>query len=471
MLRTAVPLFGTALKSRSVIVSAQRRLNCYIESAGEDQEKGPFSIHGIPGLTLFADLGLIVRANYSDIVGDRVFYLAGNTLFEVSSGATIVSRGTIGTSSGRASMASNGTQIMIVDGSLGYIYNTGTTVLAQITDVDFPANPTTVVFHNGRFLVSFANSGRMYGSSIYDGLSWIGTDFVTAESNPDNLIAVDVSRGDAVLFGSDTTEFFQDVGGSGFPYLRIQGATADWGLAARDSIGRVGDTLMFLSRRAGEPVVIKLDGYQSEVVSDTDTAYNISRLSRVDDATGFGYMHGGHAFYQLNFPIAQKSFLYDDTSGLWSELQSYGMSRHRGETVARVGAKTLISDSTNGKIYYVNPDDMTENFEAVPFEVIGRHIFNADNQQFLGEIQADFETGVGTVNGLDPQAMLNISRDGGHTYGTDRWTSIGKLGEYKRRAIWRRNGNARDMTIRLRVTDPVKRVLTGASAIFVQGTS
>jgi hypothetical protein len=35
-------------------------------------------------------------------------------------------------------MAHNGTQVMIVDGSNGYIYNTSTTVFAQIVDADFP---------------------------------------------------------------------------------------------------------------------------------------------------------------------------------------------------------------------------------------------------------------------------------------------------------------------------------------------
>jgi hypothetical protein len=77
----------------------------------------------------------------------------------------------------------------------------------------------------------------------------------------------------------------------------------------------------------------------------------------------------------------------------------------------------------------------------------------------------------GLVNGqmtwnttMTPRAMLEWSDDGGHTWSNQHWRSIGQIGQYKNRAIWRKLGKARSRIFRLTVTDPVKIVLLGADA-------
>ena len=71
------------------------------------------------------------------------------------------------------------------------------------------------------------------------------------------------------------------------------------------------------------------------------------------------------------------------------------------------------------------------------------------------------EGGVGdlSVTAGNPTVMLTISRDGGHTFGQELWTTIGAQGEFTMRAEWRRLGCARDWVFKLRMTDPVKFVL------------
>jgi hypothetical protein len=58
--------------------------------------------------------------------------------------------------------------------------------------------------------------------------------------------------------------------------------------------------------------------------------------------------------------------------------------------------------------------------------------------------------------------MLQISRDGGHTWGKELWTTFGKIGQYLSRAEWRRLGMSRDWLFKLRITDPVKVVMIAA---------
>jgi hypothetical protein len=74
------------------------------------------------------------------------------------------------------------------------------------------------------------------------------------------------------------------------------------------------------------------------------------------------------------------------------------------------------------------------------------------------------EAGVGktTGQGSDPIIMLQVSKDGGHTWGNEIWVPFGKIGEYRRRAVWRRLGRSRDWVFKFRVTDPVKTVFVAA---------
>ena len=70
-----------------------------------------------------------------------------------------------------------------------------------------------------------------------------------------------------------------------------------------------------------------------------------------------------------------------------------------------------------------------------------------------------------TVVGANPQLMLRWSDDGGHTWSNERWTSMGRIGEYGHRTIWRRLGmtlKLRDRVYEVSGTDPVKVAIVGA---------
>jgi hypothetical protein len=59
--------------------------------------------------------------------------------------------------------------------------------------------------------------------------------------------------------------------------------------------------------------------------------------------------------------------------------------------------------------------------------------------------------------------MLRWSNDGGSTWSKEYWVSIGSIGRYKNRAIWRRLGMARDRIFEVSITDPVKAVIVSAN--------
>jgi hypothetical protein len=65
----------------------------------------------------------------------------------------------------------------------------------------------------------------------------------------------------------------------------------------------------------------------------------------------------------------------------------------------------------------------------------------------------------------DPRVMLRWSDDGGHTWSNEHWASMGKIGEYGKRVIWRRLGmttKLRDRVYEISGSDPVKIAIMGA---------
>jgi len=72
---------------------------------------------------------------------------------------------------------------------------------------------------------------------------------------------------------------------------------------------------------------------------------------------------------------------------------------------------------------------------------------------------------VGSAPDADPRVMLRWSDDGGHTWSNEHWASMGKLGEYGKRVIWRRLGmttELRDRVYEVSGADPVKIAIMGA---------
>jgi hypothetical protein len=193
---------------------------------------------------------------------------------------------------------------------------------------------------------------------------------------------------------------------------------------------------------------------------------------------GYTYQQDGHAFYVLNFPNANTTWVYDVATGAWHERASWvddQFARHRSNCQMNFNNKIVVGDYENGNIYYFDLDKYDDyngvqkwlrSWRALP---TGENNLKRTTQHSL---QLDCQTGVGldgTTQGTDPQVMLRWSDDGGHTWSNEHWKSMGKIGAYGYRTIWRRLGmtlKIRDRVYELSGTDPVKIAIMGAELIL-----
>jgi hypothetical protein len=80
--------------------------------------------------------------------------------------------------------------------------------------------------------------------------------------------------------------------------------------------------------------------------------------------------------------------------------------------------------------------------------------------------------GANVPQGANPQVMLRISKDGGVTWGPERWRSAGTIGKYLTRARWlQATGNYRQGVCEITVSDPVSWQMLAAMGEPVEGSS
>jgi len=452
-------LLGLGVQSGFPTCTAQERVNCYLEQR-QDGEQISMAAIGTPGLTLFSNLGVnVVRGLYSS--ENYAYAVAGNAFYRIDNAGTASIVGTIGSSSGNVYMSSNGTQIFIADNTPNaYYYTIASNTLAASNSPQLVSSS----FLDGYIIGNEYNTGRYYISGLYDASTWNPSEYATAESNPDNLSRVFTDQGGCILFGLFTTEIVGNTGAADFPFGRV-GYPIEWGLYATDSVAKVGDGVAFLARnRLGQAQVVIMNGYTPQRISTHDIERLLNDSSTLEAASGFSYMTNGHIIYQLN--AGGKTYLYDVASGAWSFGKSQGLTRSISDKSVNLINRTLVSHYSSGRIFVLGDDVYDEAGDPLVMSITGTHIFGAGDEVSLAELFVDCETGVGasTGQGVDPQMMLQISRDGGHTWGTEHWRDMGSIGDYSTRCTWFRMGRGYRLTVKVAISDPVKRCIIGAYA-------
>lgn len=457
-----IPFVGGSYEAYSKNLNSQTCVNFYPELSPNG--KSVSALYNTPGLDQFIDLGAeTIRGGI--VVNELLYIVHKNKFYEINNAGAQTSRGTLNTSEGVVSIAHNGTQICIVDGTNGYIYTIATTTLTQISDVDFPNGCTSVTFLASRFVTDSTTTGRLYWSALLDGTNWSGLSYATAEADPDSIKRVISNNGQLYLFGADTLEPWFTTTDTSLPYSPIGGAAREWGTSARWSVAKTGDTLVWLSVKNGGYKIVMLNGIEPVPISTPALEYAVASYNRdygISDAEAYSYTEAGHTFYVISFPTANKTWVYDINSGHWHERRS-GDSRHLSRFYFHFINYHIVSDYSTGKLYKMRNDIYTDNGSLIKRERRAEAIYNENKPFFIGEIQVDFEAGVGNNSTVNPIASLRYSKDGGHTWSNKKHRPVGKKGEYSKRAIWRRQGRSYNRVYELSVSDPVKWVITGAT--------
>ena len=466
-----IPFVGPCYSGRSPYWDGQESINLMVET-DEAGGKSSMALVGTPGLVAWLALPEVAEVRGALPCGDgNLYVVCGSMLYRVTPAKVATHVGTLATSSGIVSMAQNGDQLMIADNPNGYLLTFNTGSFSKIANPNFPG-ASTVAFVDGYFVVSKPDSEQFFLSGLYDGSVWDGLAWASAQGRPDNLVCLAVSHRETWLLGQSSTEVWYNAGIAApeFPFDRISGAFSETGCSARMSAAVMDNTIFWLTDKGQ---VVRASGYAPQIVSTRQMEFLFSQYETWADAFAFSYVQSGHTFYVLTFPSAGRTWVYDAATGLWHRRRSYGQGRWRANCYAKFAGLHLVGDASNGKLYQLSETAYSEDGDILEAIRVTAPISGEGERLFMSSLQVDFETGVGTVSGQgqDPQAMLEWSDDGGRTWSNIYTASMGKLGQYNARTIWRRLGSFRNRQFRLSVTDPVRRIILGAFADVKKGSN
>jgi len=293
--------------------------------------------------------------------------------------------------------------------------------------------------------------------------------FGSKDGAPDDLVSLIVDHREVYLLGEVSSEVWIDAGTSPFPFQRIPGTSTQHGIAAAFSVARLGNSFAYLSRNIrGQAQIVQMNGYVPTRIS-THAVENSLTNQVVSNAVAWTYQLEGHEVYVISFPSINLTWAYDIASGMWhkwlytNNLGQY--ERARGNCCAEFQGLVMVGDYANGKIYKLDKLNYTDDGQHVRRLRRAPHLVADFQREYFDELQIQFQPGVGlpTGQGENPQAMLRWSDNGGSTWSNEHWTTIGLIGKYANRAIWRRLGTARDRVFEVSISDPVKAVIISAN--------
>lgn len=462
-------LVGPTYTERSPQFDAQRTINLYPVVDETKKGKEVSALYGTPGLDLQLTCGIgPIRGEFASTNG-RAFVVSATQLYEIFEDNTQTLRGTLTSDVGAVTMDENVTQLAICDGEKIYIFNYGTNTFSTPSLAASPA--LTVTELDGYFIYNTDN-GQFYISALADGTSWSALDFATAESSPDGLVRVLKANGQLWLQGSVTTEPWYNSGDLEFPFERVPGAKMQVGVASAYASLEIDNTIIFLGRtKEGQGIVYRASGYVPKRISTFAIEYILNKNSDLSGIRAYAYQEDGHTFCVFTGGNLETSLVYDLSTQQWHErayLEADGtLSTHKALTCMYAFGKHLVGDKTNGNIYHMSLAYYDDAGDEIRAERIFTHLNNEGQSFSVNEIEVDFEPGVGLITGQgsDPVVWLQISMDGGKTWGPELQANIGKIGAYLSYAKWRRLGITQNQfTARVIITDPVKRAICGAYA-------
>jgi hypothetical protein len=453
-------------QSRSKNIDNRELINFYPEFEGQ-LSKNIKALIGTPGLRKIITInsGVACRGLYTTSTG-RMFGVTNTEFWELNSDETKTTRGTISSTDTIINFTDNGNELLFVDGTTGYILDLTTNVLTDLTGSGgFPVGPTHCVLADGYFLVNEGDSGNVFFSGLYDGMSWNALDFFNAEFSADNLQGITKnSSGNIWLLGKKSYEIWQHTGSSGLQFQRVNGAQREFGTIAPYSISSNGSEIFFIGSDAeGFGSVFMGTGYDTKMVSTPAIAYQLGKITNLEDAEGYTYSIEGHKFYIINLGN-EATYCYDVNTNLWHKRGTWNSQtgynlRQRVRGITFFNNKYYVGDYSNAILYHLDPDYYSEDETDIKRVIITPHINNENKRIFFNNFQIDFEKGVGNSDIDDPTAILSYSNDGGYTFSNDIVKKLGEIGEYYTRVKWNRLGSGRDRVFKIICSDQAKYII------------
>lgn len=445
------PAVGESYTSPSPNVSVQRLVNMYPEVVKGGSGLVNVAAHNFPGLNrlLAGNSGEFDRGLH--VFKGSLYQVAGSQLYLVSSAFVRTAIGSVA-GTGRVSMQNNGNIMVIVTGGDGEYTYDGTT----FTSTTLGLNPSNVEYLNNQFFYD-DDDGRVGVSSI-GGTTVPAGNYFTPESNPDDLVRTYIFNQFIYVFNQKSIEPWQPSVGLP-PVERMNGAIIEnVGIAGVSAIDNTEQAIYFIDDNGDAQ---QLTGFTPKQISTVAIA-NSWKDYTISDATVQTIDILSLDFVVFSFPTDGKTWCYVEQYDLWFELEhGTAKQRWRGNSIIEAYGRKIVADYATGNLYELDPDTYTDNEVTTVrervFAPLAGEKLGAPRQMFqMAELGLSVETGIGNSAEIEPLLAISFSTDGGKTFNGERFKQLGQQGEYIKDVRINANKHFKDLTVKLRYTEPTK---------------
>ena len=384
----------------------------------------------------------------------RIYRVMGTKLCEQSASGAITVLGDVG--AGGQCVMDYGYQFLAI-ASGGRIYYWDGSTLQQVTDGDL-GEALSVVWLAGYYITT--DGTNIVTTDLTDPFSINPLRYGASEFDPDPIMSVATLRNDLYALNRYSVEAFQNVGGNGFPFARIEGSQTPRGSIGRTAFCKFLETIAFVgSGRNEAPGVFLLGpGDTSRISTPTVEAllaeYTEEQLAgcvveaRVERATSLLFIH-----------LPDRTLCFDSAATklseepVWFELTSslVGLGQYKARDFLWTGTQWTCADPTSNAIGRLS-DDVSSHYGAVngwQFETVA--IFNEGRGAIIHELELIALTG--SVNLTARPVIWASYSDDGVKYSQERPTPAGVRGDRGKKIAWRSMGRmALWRTLRFRGT-------------------
>ena len=459
---------GGHTRSQSVVANPATLQNFYTQRmpAGSITDRVLYPRFGVERFGSVAQA--VGKRLFSTAATDsRVFSVNGSSVYEWFIDGSAIDRGTVAVDGHPAVIFTNGVggqQLGVCAGGNFYILDLVTNVLTQVVFLDGKA--TQGGFSGGYFLIFDINTGTVYQSDLFDGTTFDPLNFFQRSVQADDWAALYcMSWGQVFLPGTKTRDNYYNAGTFPIPFAPAQSGIQTEGCAATFSVAECGAQIAWLGTAAqGGYSVYAATGYEAVKISTEAIDYALSQATtaEIGAATGESYTDQGHNFFLLT--VGAFTYVFDFQEEEWAIWRSFTDAVTGTLTALRTrwhafGFNKHLWLDVNSNVAYESSITYVNDVDDLPVQRQRTSpVICIENQNLdVGDIELLCEVGVGNANdpGANPMVGLEISRDGGQTWGRQRWQALGRLGQYDIRPRWQSNGSGRKLAFRITVTDPV----------------
>lgn len=462
--------------SQSPNVDAELAMNFYPENPESPGARTAVALYVTPGKTLYCPLSGPSMRGGIEFQG-MCFGVSGSNFYQITdngdgTGAPTV-LGTVASdnnpvSVNNATMAAGPSQIVFVSAGVMYVWNFVTSVLLQIpTSTLVRPVVSQVVYLDGFFVATFAGTGQFQVSNPDDATTWPLLDTAIVSVFPDNIVSMVRAYRQIWFQGPKQTAVYYDSGAPIQPFAPVSGGFIETGSVATYASCFMDGSPFWLGRdERGAGVAWRGNAYNPARISTFATEFAWSQYKTIADAISFTYQEGGHTFWQIYFPTANATWVYDAAAGQWHQRGAWNggtfMADHARCHIYAFGYH-LVGDWASGNLYRQSLSIYTDNGQ--PIRRVRRAPTVGTELKLVShsEMQLDMEVGLSPIPPLydgagkerGAQVFLRWSDDGTKSWSNERMESIGKAGEFRKRVRFLRLGQSRQRTYELSCSDPV----------------